>query len=352
MTTMSFYARGDGASANNAALNIDNTSQQPTVLITFDSGPTGDIVLEANGGAPDPDTTVIIDGISYDFIVEQTGDLPIGNGKIPDILEGRQITVISVIINGSYERFFFLTDGSGTLDLMNQLGNGAVALENTNTSPTEVFICFCENTDILTPNGYKKVETLKAGDLVLTDAGNAVPIIWVGQSRTSVEDMLRDPTRTPVCIPAHSVSSGVPHADLYVSAAHRVVLQSFWTEFYFGEPKVLVAAKHLLGTAAKNGPPDQDVTYFHILLERHDVLISNGLPTESFQPSWRSFRGISAPMRRSLADTVPPKLLQSFFKRPDAMRTLKAHEAKALVQRMLQRDTQVDTEMKDFALVA
>lgn len=96
MTTMSFYARGDASSANNASLNVENPSKQATVQITFDSGLTGDIVLESNGGAADPDTTVIIGGVSYNFIVEQTGNLPTGSNKVPDVLEGKQVTVISV----------------------------------------------------------------------------------------------------------------------------------------------------------------------------------------------------------------------------------------------------------------
>ncbi|SDZ19612.1 Hint domain-containing protein [Jannaschia faecimaris] len=334
MTTLSFFARGDASSANNAALNIQNTSQQPTVLITFDSGPTGDIILEANGGAPDPDTTVTIDGQNYSFIVEQTGDLPAGNNKVPDVLEGSQITVISVIIDGTYERFFFVTDGSGSMALMNQFGNGAVALQNTDTTPPDVLICFCGDTDILTPQGARKVDALKTGDLVLTGDGDAVPILWIGRTHASVEDMRCDPSLRPICISANSVQPGAPYADLYVSAQHRVVLESAWAEFYFGEPGVMMAAKHMVGTAAERIMPERAVAYFHILLDRHAVLISNGLLTESFQPSRRSIGGMSARIRRSLVNNVSPKQMQALLMRPDAMRTLRAYEARTLSERM------------------
>lgn len=334
MTTLSFFARGDASNANNAALNIQNQSQQPTVMITFQSGATGDIILDG-GGVIDPNTTVLIDGVSYDFILEQTGFLPLNNGKVPDVLEGSQITVISVIIDGNYERFFFVTDGSGSMALMNQFGNGAVALTLTDTSPPQVFICFCENTDILTPTGYKKVETLKSGDFVSTNSGDAVPILWIGHSAATLEEMRRDPTRRPVRIAANSFAPGIPHADLSVSAQHRVVLEGVWSEHYFGEPRVMVRAKHLVGTAAEWVMPDNDVAYFHILLDRHDVLITNGLMTESFQLSLRSFDGMSVQMRGSLSDAVPPKRLQAFFIRPDAMHTLKAYESTVLIAKLL-----------------
>ena len=123
MATLSFYARGDSSTANNASLNVENANQQPTTLITFDSGPSGDLVLEGNGGSVDPDTQVIIDGVSYDFVVDQTGELEIGNNKIPTELQGKEIAVISVIIDSDYERFFFVTDGSGTMSLMDSFGN-------------------------------------------------------------------------------------------------------------------------------------------------------------------------------------------------------------------------------------
>jgi hypothetical protein len=119
-----------------------------------------DIVLESNGGLPDPDTTVIIGGISYDFTVELTGGLPVNN-KVPDPLEGKQITIISVVIDGSIERFFFVSDGTGTMALMNQFGNGAILLTNTVFNPPDVFICFGSSTKISTPTGDKRIETLK-----------------------------------------------------------------------------------------------------------------------------------------------------------------------------------------------
>ncbi len=334
MTTISFYARGDGSSANNAALNVENGSQQPTVLLTFDSGPSGDIVLEYNGGAADPDTTVIINGTSYNFSVELTGGLPAGNKKTPDPLEGKTITVISVVINGTAERFFFVNDGSGTLALMDQFGNGAIALTNANFAPPDVFICFCGGTDILTPAGYREVETLQIGDLVLNAQGETKPVLWIGRTEVSIAEMLSVPERRPVRIAANAIEPGVPFSDLYVSAQHRVVLNGWATELLFGEEDVLVAAKHLVGTIAERVMPKAAVTYYHLLFEGHDLVISNGLTSESLQPSFRFFAGLAPDTQRSLSDALPDGILLKYFRRPDAMHTLKAREARVLALQM------------------
>ncbi len=334
MTTLSFYARGDGSSANNAALNVENQSQQPTVQLTFDSGPTGDIVLEHNGGAEDPDTTVIINGISYNFRVELTGDLPLGSPKVPDPLEGKTITVISVVIGGNTERFFFVNDGSGTPALMDQFRNGAIALDNTDFAPPPVLICFCGGTEISTPAGYRKVETLQIGDLVLTDQADAKPIAWIGRTEVSPAQMLAEPERRPIRIAANALAPGVPFSDLYVSAQHGVVLKGPETELLFGERSVLVGAKHLVGSAVDRVIPTAAVTYYHLFLEDHDMVISNGLVSESLQLSQRAFAGMSHDAQRSLSDALPEGALQACFQRPASLRSLKSHEAGVLVQKM------------------
>ena len=111
---------------------------------------------------------------------------------------------------------------------MDSFGNGAVALINVDPAPTAVYICVCGGTDVLTPSGYRKVETLKVGDLVVMDTGAAVPILWCGHSRVSVADMRADPSRRPVRIMADAIAPGVPFADLSVSAQHRVVIEGVW----------------------------------------------------------------------------------------------------------------------------
>lgn len=53
---------------------------------------------------------------------------------------------------------------------------------------------------------------------------------------------------------------------------------------YFGAAEVFVTAKSLVNrttiTPASGGAP----TYWHLLLERHEVLIVNGTPAESLYP--------------------------------------------------------------------
>lgn len=217
---------------------------------------------------------------------------------------------------------------------MNGFGNGAIALTNVSFTPPPILICFCDGAEILTQAGYRKVETLQAGDLVLTAEGEAKPIVWIGRTGIPLAELLGTPERWPVCIPAHAIDPGVPFSDLYVSPQHRVALSGFATQLLFGEEQVLVAAKHLVGSIAERVRPIADVTYHHILLETHDMVMSNGLASESLQLSLRTYAGMSCDARRSLSGTVPDSALQGYFRRPDGFLCLKSYEAKVLAGRM------------------
>ncbi len=326
-TTMTFYARGDSSSANNAALNVSGTSKTPTTLLTFTSGTSGDLRLDPNGGLADPDTWLILNGQTLTFTVQFSGTLPTTN-KLANIggvdLRGKTIVVITAS-NG--QRYFFLTDGSGTLSVMTAFPNGAIPLLNINTT-TPVFMCFAAGTAIATPKGPKPVETLRPGDLVLTADGRAVPLLWASQRTFTTAETALWPDLRPVVIPAHLFGPGLPARTLTLSPCHRIALAGWQVELISGEQTALVPARHLVGHGAWRGPA-QTIAYHHLYLDRHDVILSENLPSESFQPTGRCLSALETALRRDLEQVMP---LQD---RPDAAITLKSHESLMLLSRLL-----------------
>lgn len=53
-------------------------------------------------------------------------------------------------------------------------------------------------------------------------------------------------------------------------------------ELLFGETEVLVAAKELLNNKSARIREGGDVTYVHLLFDQHQIVVSNGLESESF----------------------------------------------------------------------
>ncbi|HSF63494.1 MAG TPA: Hint domain-containing protein, partial [Paracoccaceae bacterium] len=308
-------------------LNVVNTSQAPTTLLTFTSGTSGDLKLDiAAGGGVDPDTWVIIGGQQYSFTVVFTGSLPQAN-KLSNVagsdLRGDEVVVIDV--NGT--RYFFLKDGSGTLSVMNAFPNGALDIVGLSTS-TPVLLCFGAGTRIATPHGPRAVEALRPGDgLSLADGGTGV-LRWVGHRHLSVADLILHPRLRPVVIAAHAFGQGRPARDLTVSPQHRILVEGWQAELLFGADAVLVPALHLPAPLARRAEVTGPVDYYHLYLDDHAILLSEGLPSESFQPGAQGLTALDEGLRAELEALFPGT---AGMARPDAAPSLRRHEARALM---------------------
>jgi len=304
--TRTFWARGDSAHANNSYLNSTNTSKVPTTQITFTSGANGDIKLDPANGGVDPNTQVILDGTAYDFRLEFTANMP-NSKKLADVegvnVQGKPVAVITVMNGangGAGSRLYFLTDGSGTREVMKDMPNGSIKLTNYTPSGGPVLICFGDGTLIMTPEGEVRVEDLRVGDLVTTQAGGAAPIRWIGKRDLSGVDFLLYPRLRPIRVPADTFGVGSPHSDLWLSRQHRVLVKGWEVELNFGCEQVLVPVGQLVGDSIHVDADREAITYFHLLFDAHEIVLSNGLCSESYQPGARSLSGMDAAARREL----------------------------------------------------
>ena len=145
--------------------------------------------------------------------------------------------------------------------------------------------CFVSGTLIATPDGPRPVEALRIGDLVSTVDSGPVPVRWAGRVEIGPDRLREAPSLRPVTIRAGAFGPARPERDLHVSQQHRILCDGPSVPLSFGTPEVLVAAAHLVD--GQNVVIDESagsVTYHHLLFDRHEVVLSEGLPTESFLP--------------------------------------------------------------------
>jgi hypothetical protein len=141
-----FWARIDSASANNPALNLTG---DPAVGITFvPSGTSGDLILDTAGGAIDPDTQIEIEGIVYDFTFVLSGLMPTtknnGSQQVPDQFEGNAVYIVTVQdypTAGETTRLAVLPDDLATQAEMDSFGNGAIDVQNVDTTSSGAVRC-------------------------------------------------------------------------------------------------------------------------------------------------------------------------------------------------------------------
>ena len=158
--------------------------------------------------------------------------------------------------------------GAGGFAADTLLGTGASA------PPPASPVCFCAGTLIRTPYGNIPVEALKVGDFVVTASGAHRPIRWLGSRMTYCRRHPRPHECMPIYIAAHAFGKNRPARDLRVSPGHSLCMD------VLGE--VLIPAGALVNGSTIQQVEVDEVTYWHIELDRHDILIAENMAAESY----------------------------------------------------------------------
>jgi Ca2+-binding RTX toxin-like protein len=316
---------------------------------------TGDGLVDT--GAPGNDTLLGDEG--DDTIFGEAGDDSISGGDGADSLIGGNdadtffgITPDDVIDGGSGGDDNDTLDlrGSGPLRVVDVVtdsdGNGfdgtvefldpndqdVVTGSATFTNIENIIPCFTPGTRIATPRGEVAVEDLRAGDRVITRDNGLQEIRWVGARALGTAEMIAAPHLRPVRIRAGALGHGLPERDMLVSPQHRLLLTSERASLYFGEREVLAAARHLVGMEGIVELRATDTTYIHFMCDRHEVVLSDGAWTESFQPGEQVLDGMGDAARDEIFALFPELRERAGVEAYQAARrSLKRHEARLLV---------------------
>lgn len=203
----------------------------------------------------------------------------VNGSNIASVWVGDTVTIDGVVITGvtfytdDGSRYFTPNDGSvliaGTAT--------AVTFVNTSTQmPVTDLIppCFTSGTLIATPDGEIAVEELRVGDLVLTKDNGVQILRWIGQHEVTGQGDF-----APILIKTGALGN---RRDLRVSPQHRMLLTDWRAELFCGESEVLCAANRLVNDSTITRDPCDEVEYFHLMFDRHEVIFAEGAPSESF----------------------------------------------------------------------
>jgi Hint domain-containing protein len=134
--------------------------------------------------------------------------------------------------------------------------------------------CFLKGTKVLTAKGERKIEDLAIDDLLPTMSGGLRPVQWIGRYPYKKSDPSKPWAQSalPVRISRSALGPNVPHADLHVTASHSLLIDG-----------VLVPAELLINgtTITRYEPEGDEVEFFHVKLESHDVIYAEGAPAET-----------------------------------------------------------------------
>lgn len=168
---------------------------------------------------------------------------------------------------------------TGTVDARRVGKQGAVA-------------CFTAGTRILTMQGQREVEKLVPGDKVMTRDHGFQSLRWIGCRHVSGAEVKQFGSVLPVRIEKGALGENMPDRDLLVSPEHRVMVSGVNVAAITGDDEGLVAAKDLVGRPGVTVEKLDEVVYFHLMFDDHEMVLSEGTWTESFLPGLSAYNGM------------------------------------------------------------
>ncbi|AWZ18837.1 type I secretion target repeat protein [Roseovarius sp. TM1035] len=291
----------------------------------LDGGAGADLLFGEGGNdtliAGENDTLIGGDGDDL-FVIETPAEA--GTGTITIIGgEGAETNGDTLFLSPEARKaditFTNTDDAAGGLSGSFTLSDGTVV----NFSEIENIICFTPGIRLLTPHGERAVESLRAGDLVITRDHGPQAIRWIG--RRTVPGIGRF---APVRVAAHVLDGG--RAPLLVSPQHRFLFTGYKAELLFGCDEVLIAARHMVDGLAVTQEDQATVTYIHVMFDRHEVIYAEGAATESFHAGDIGISAITDQAREEMFAIFPELRSNPNAYGDTARPCLKRHEARLL----------------------
>jgi hypothetical protein len=288
-------ARIGGAKVGNAGCQIENISTSFTLnpasagsYVLFPSA----TVFNGNGdtftfhlgisisGLPagtslmDPSTGVIgtlssgTDTLSEDITGQDEVSGPTAGANLQASLEGLTLTFQpGAIIPASVNIMITFALGDAVTGLPNQ----QTTSQSVQGVADATLACFAAGTRIATSSGDVAVEFLRIGNEVVSVFGGVAPVKWLGHRRIDCTRHPRPMDVWPVRVCRNAFAEGLPRRDLILSPDHAVYVENH-----------LIPIRYLLNGATILQERRDSVTYWHLELPAHDVIVAEGLPAETY----------------------------------------------------------------------
>ncbi len=277
---------GNGSNLVGATIRLENNNWE-----TLDIEDGNGNFQDSNNGQTKTDGTDY-DGVSYAAGLRVEAEYSV----VFEDSAGNEYTFVAVNINetgspfpsyGTVEGLAFVGGVGGfppigeDLTYVSHQEGPSIAYSSLATPP-----CFTKGSLVRTDAGDVPIETLERGDQVWTLDHGFQSVRWISKTSYPAAALRHKMALRPVLIKKDAFGEGCPERDTMVSQQHRVLVSGWQAALLYGEDEVLVPAKKLLNDhSILLVDAQMDVDYYHLIFDEHEVLMVDGLESESFLPS-------------------------------------------------------------------
>jgi len=306
--TLDGITQGDGSHLVGEFLTLNAGGLEP---VEVKDNPWFDNNFDDNDNNQRLDGTQTIDGITYNNNTRIEAEYQF---EAIDNATGQIYRIIAVNFNNSNPSFG-TNEALAFVGAMPPIGTplevisaseGPGSFGQSSISYNSFVTCFLKGTGIAAPSGKVEISRLVAGDRVQNEAGESLTIRWIGHRKITKAELERNEKLRPVRIMAGTLGDGLPKSDLIVSRQHRMLVRSQIAQRMFGQDEVLIPAiklTELPGIFIDHSI--EEVEYFHLLFDQHEIIFAEGAPTESLFTGPQALEGVSAEAREEILTLFP-----------------------------------------------
>ncbi len=210
--------------------------------------------------------------LKLDDIAGFGGTITTHQGGDSFLITGGTLSSLNVV-NGNTLTFADSGAGAGVggiddIIFASQISAAGFRIVNSNTVQVA---CFAAGTRIQTSKGPVGVEHLTPAMHVTTRDGDTAEIVWIGQREVDCRQHPNPASVSPIRVLAGAFGPGLPSRDLLLSPDHAVFIEG-----------VLIPVHCLINNETICQIDVPTVTYYHVELPEHDVILAEDLPVESY----------------------------------------------------------------------
>ncbi len=159
-------------------------------------------------------------------------------------------------------------------------------------------VAFARGTMITQADGRPApIESLAVGDRILTRENGPQPIRWIGHRTLRAIGPY-----APVVIKKGALNND---SDLIVSQHQRLFIYQRSDTLLTETAEVLVKAGHLVDDVDIVLRKGGFVDYYHLILDRHEIIYAESIPTESLMVNERSLNKLEPGLAKELGEKLP-----------------------------------------------
>lgn len=165
----------------------------------------------------------------------------------------------------------------------------------------------CGEANIRTPLGPRRIEMLHPGDMVVTRNNGLQPVRMVWTRTVTAAEMRATPELAPIRLKPRAIGPMMPSRDLRIACGHRALVPGYRISGAEDDQSYLmrVGAMAMSSDAAFRDRSADQVTYYNLVFDSHQVFCAEGLPIESFLPSPKAISLLDLQARAAIVELFP-----------------------------------------------